>query len=39
MLAKVLLRAESLAVFTLEADYKSEKGYQLDNSYQTDNRS
>ena len=39
ILAKVLLRAQSLAVFTLDTDYKSEKGYLLDNSYQTDNTS
>ena len=34
ILAKVLLRAQSLAVLTLETDYKSEKGYPLDNSRQ-----
>ena len=33
ILAKVLLRAQSLAVLTLETDYKSEKGYLLENSY------
>ena len=31
MLAKILLGAQSLAVLTLETDYKSEKGYPLDN--------
>ena len=31
ILAKVLLRAQSLVVLTLETDYKSEKGYPLDN--------
>ena len=35
--AKVLLRAQSLAVLTLETDYKSEKGYPMDNPRQTDN--
>ena len=32
ILEKVLLRAQSLAVFRLETDYSSEKGYPLDNS-------
>ena len=32
MLAKVLLRAQSLAVLALETDFKSEKGYPLDNT-------
>ena len=39
ILAKVLLRAQSLGVLTLQTDYKSEKGYLLDNSSQTDNTS
>ena len=39
ILAKVLLGAQSLAVFTLEADYKFEKGYPLDNSYHADTTS
>ena len=39
MLAKILLGAQSLAVLTLEMDYKSEKGYPLDNTRQTDNTS
>ena len=39
ILAKVLLRAQSLAVLTLEMDYKFEKGYPLDNSRHTDNTS
>ena len=39
ILAKVLLTAQSLAILTLETDYKSEKGYPLDNTRQTDNTS
>ena len=39
MLAKVLLRPQSLTVLTLQTGYKSEKGYLLDNSSQTDNTS
>ena len=36
ILAKVLLRARSLAVLALETDFKSEKGYPMDNSCHTD---
>ena len=39
ILAKVLLRPQSLTVLTLQTDYKSEKGYLLDNSSQTDDTS
>ena len=39
ILAKVLLTAQPLAVLTLETDHKSEKGYPLDNTRQTDNTS
>ena len=37
ILAKVLLRAQSLAVLPLETDDKSEKGYPLDDTRHTDN--
>ena len=36
ILAKVLLRAQSLAVPAVETDFKSEKGYLMDNSCHTD---
>ena len=39
MLAKVLLRAQSLTVLALKTDYKSEKGYPMDNTRHTDNTS
>ena len=36
ILAKVLLRAQSLAVLAPETDYKSEEGYPVDNLRHTD---